>query len=778
MRWSLRMTVPLLLVLSTVAIGIFALQHNTRLANRAVEKEAVASLTVEMTRLQGTIEYLMRRDDLERVQEEVSALGADPALTGAFLIDDRGTIVAATRVAVVGEPAVDVLPPVGPVDRAARSAATTRAMEELTGGADITADGRGAVGLYPVVLGARGGELRPSRVGLLYIQRDITALKAGARRAVEYQVVQFSLFVFGVSFFLWLFFHVVLTRRINRLIAAARRLAAGDLTARSGLSGHDEVAAAGRAFDRMAEDLALGRSRLQASEGRFRRIVESNMIGIIFWEVQGGITEANDAFLKMVGYTREDLAAGVLCWKDMTPPEYAHLVERGLKEITAIGVCTPFEKEYIRKDGSRVPVVFGATLLEGFQDRGVGFVLDISERKRADKALRESEKQLRHSQKMEAVGRLAGGVAHDFNNLLTIIAGRSELMRERLRPDDPLRWEVDLIFNTAERAAALTRQLLAFSRRQVLAPKVLDLNTVVANVQTMLGRLIGEDIDLVITPGPSLGRVKADPGQVEQVIMNLAINARDAMPNGGRLTIRTANVEWDAASAARRGAGSPGSYVRLAVSDTGSGMDPAVQAHLFEPFFTTKEQGKGTGLGLSTVFGIVEQSGGFIVVDSELARGTTFEVYLPRVEGASEMDQAAADPAVAPRGSETVLLAEDEEAVRDLMEELLHRSGYTVLKARDARDALLIGERHAGPIHLLVTDVIMPGMSGPELSRRIAMVRPAMKVLYVSGYTDSTVPYDEWNKDTFLQKPFTTGAFTRKVREILDGRGPSGPDTP
>ncbi|MBI3607089.1 MAG: PAS domain S-box protein [Nitrospirae bacterium] len=774
MRWSLRMTVPLLLVLSTVAIGVFALQHNTRLENREVEEAAVASLTGEMTRLQGTIEYLLRRGDIERVQEEVAALGADPDLAWAFLVDDRGTVLAATRVAALEKAAVDVLPPVAPADRAARSAATTRAMESLTGGVQITADGREAVGLYPVMLGAKGGELRPSRIGLLFVQRDISALKAHARRAVEHQVVQFSLFVVGVALFLWLLFHVVLTRRINRLIAAAGRLAAGDLTARSGLSGRDEVAAAGQAIDRMAEDLALSRARLQASEERFRRVVESNMIGIIFWDIQGHITEANDAFLKMVGYTRDDLVAGALRWKDVTPPEYAHLVERGLKEIAATGVCTPFEKEYLRKDGSRVPVVFGAALLEGFQDRGVGFVLDITERKRADHALRESEKQLRHSQKLEAVGRLAGGVAHDFNNLLTVIAGRSELMRDRLRPDDPLRRDVELIFNTAECAAALTRQLLAFSRRQVLAPKVLDLNAVTANVHTMLGRLIGEDIDLVIIPGPSLGRVEADPGQIEQIIMNLAINARDAMPNGGRLTIRTANVEVDEANAARHRVGS---YVRLAVSDTGTGMDAAVQAHLFEPFFTTKELGKGTGLGLSTVYGIVEQSGGFIGVDSEAGRGTTVEVYLPRVEDTPETDHAPAVTGAALRGSETVLLAEDEATVRDLMDELLRQSGYTVLKARDAHQALLLGERHAGPIHLLVTDVIMPQMNGPELSRRIAVFRPAMKVLYVSGYTDNTVPYDEWNKDAFLQKPFTTGAFTRKVREILDEHGPSASQT-
>ena len=764
MRWPLRMTVPLALVVFAAAIAVFALRHHTRLAERAVEQDAIASLTQQMTRLQGTLEYLLGRGDLERVQEEVAALGSDAALGDALVIDDRGRVLAATRVASLGEMADAVLPTVPPREAAARAAAADHAIDTLTGQVSRTADRHGVVGLYPVVLGTRGDELRPSRVGLLFMQRDLTALKTHARRAVEGQVAQFTLFVVGVSLALWWLFHVVLTRRINRLIAAAGRLAAGDLRARSGLTGHDEVAAAGRAFDRMAEDLALSRAGLEASEARFRRVVESNMIGILFWDVVGTITDANDAFLTMVGYCREDLRAGLIRWKDMTPPEYAHLDERALDEIAATGVCAPFEKEYIRKDGSRVPVLQGATLLEGHRDRGVCFVLDLTERKRVDAALRDSERQLRHSQKMEAVGRLAGGVAHDFNNLLTVIMGRGELVRDRLPADDPLRRDVDLIVATAGRAAALTRQLLAFSRRQVLAPKVIDLNAVVLGVEKMLGRLIGEDIELHVALAPGVGCVKADPGQIEQVIMNLVVNARDAMPHGGRLAIETADATVD-------DPGLHGPAVMLAVSDTGCGMDAATQSHLFEPFFTTKEQGKGTGLGLSTAYGIVEQSGGVIRVQSEPGRGTTFRVYLPRVERTPESEEPGPPRVGAFPGVETILLAEDEEAVRELMEEILRRSGYTVLTAHDAREAMGLGERHQGPIHLLITDVSMPQTTGPELAREVTGRRPEGKVLYVSGYTDSaTLQHGVLGDAAFLQKPFTTDAFARKVREVLDGR--------
>jgi PAS domain S-box-containing protein len=390
------------------------------------------------------------------------------------------------------------------------------------------------------------------------------------------------------------------------------------------------------------------------------------------------------------------------------------------------------------------------------------------ERMRAEAALEQSEEQVRQLQKLEGVGRLAGGIAHDFNNLLTVITGRAQILLPRLPPDGRLHRDVELIRKTAERAAALTKQLLAFSRRQILAPKVLDLNTVVPSMATMLQRLIGEDIELVFCPGSGLGRVKADPGQLEQVIANLVVNARDAMPEGGRITIETAEVELGEQYAREHVGVQPGRYVMLAVSDTGVGMDAATRARIFEPFFTTKEPGKGTGLGLSTVYGIVKQSGGSIWVYSEPGGGATFKIYLPRVEEVE--DAVEAPPALPGRGTETILLAEDEDEVRVLAREILEGYGYTVLEARRPADAIVIAERYVGPIHLLATDVVMPEMSGRALAERLAPQRPEMKVLFVSGYTDNAIVHHGVLEPgtAFIQKPFTPEALARKVREVLD----------
>ena len=399
--------------------------------------------------------------------------------------------------------------------------------------------------------------------------------------------------------------------------------------------------------------------------------------------------------------------------------------------------------------------------MDGAATHVLGVATDITERKKI-------ELQLFQTQKLEAIGQLAGGVAHDFNNLLTVILGRCALVLGSLPPDASPRRDIDLIQKTAERAVALTRQLLAFSRKQILEPKVLDLNVIVPGIATMLQRLIGEDIELVFRPGAELGRVKADPGQIEQVIMNLAVNARDAMPDGGRITIETGNVELGDEYARQHVGVQPGPYVLLAVSDTGTGMDSATQARIFEPFFTTKAPGKGTGLGLSTVYGIVKQSGGNIWVYSEPGRGTTFKVYLPRVENTAEPVQVIR-PAPG-RGTESILLVEDEEAVRALAREVLEGYGYTVFEARDVADAMLIAERHTGPIHLLVTDVVMPQMSGRALAERLASLRPEMKVLFMSGYTaNAIVHHGTLDAGTsFVQKPFTPDVLARKVREVLD----------
>src|SRR6266513_2056665 len=388
------------------------------------------------------------------------------------------------------------------------------------------------------------------------------------------------------------------------------------------------------------------------------------------------------------------------------------------------------------------------------------------ERKRAEEALRQSEERLRQAQKMEAVGRLAGGVAHDFNNLLTVITSYSDLLLEDLGSDDPKRDDVVQIRKAAEGAAALTRQLLAFSRQQVLEPKALDLKTTVAGTEKLLERLIGEDVRLTTVLAPDLGVVKADPGQLEQIIINLAVNARDAMPTGGRLTIEAANVDMDEAYVRGHAPASPGRYVMLALSDTGIGMDEQTKARIFEPFFTTKEPGKGTGLGLATVYGIVKQSGGFIGVYSEPGHGATFKVYLPRGEQASEPVAAPQPPARALGGTETILLAEDEAAVRNLARRVLEKHGYTLLRAATGRDGVRLAEQHGSPIDLLVTDVVMPEMGGRELAQRLTTRQPTLKVLYLSGYTDDAIVHHGVLDAgvAFLQKPFKPDELVRKIR--------------
>ena len=394
-----------------------------------------------------------------------------------------------------------------------------------------------------------------------------------------------------------------------------------------------------------------------------------------------------------------------------------------------------------------------------------------AERVRTDMGRREAlEEQLRQSQKLEAIGRLAGGIAHDFNNILTAIMGYSSLLQSGLEGSDPKSQEIEEIKKAVRRASALIQQLLAFSRRQVLQIQVLDLNAVVLNIQPLVQRLIGEDVELIVLSTSSLWHVKSDAGQLEQVLMNLALNARDAMPQGGKLTIQTMNLMIDEAFARRHLIPYPGPYVMLSVTDTGEGMDQATLAHIFEPFFTTKEQGKGTGLGLATVYGIVKQSGGTIFVYSQPGKGTTCKIYLPRVNDPLlpiEDSTALFHPA---QGSETILLVEDEDSVREPVRQVLQRIGYTILEAREGDEALKICKHHEGAIALLVTDVVMPRMSGRELAEHLVSRYPKMKVLYLSGYTDDAILRHGVMESmtAFLQKPFTPEALARKVREVLD----------
>jgi len=511
---------------------------------------------------------------------------------------------------------------------------------------------------------------------------------------------------------------------------------------------------------------------LRRSEARVRRLVESNIIGIGIGTLDGKLLDGNDSFLKLLGYSREELLSGALRWDDMTPPEYNDVDQRAVEQLKNTGVAPPWEKELIRKDGRRVAVLIGVVTLATDQGdiEAVSVVVDISERKLL-------EQQLRQAQKMEAIGQLAGGVAHDFNNLLSVIIGYSDILLDRAGQDTKMRTQCQEINKAGNRAASLTRQLLAFSRQQVLEPRVLNLNTVIVEIEKMLKRLIGEDIEFRTALDPTLGSVKADPGQIEQIIMNLAVNARDAMPEGGKLVIETSNAELDDRYAVQHPPFIPGRYVLLAVTDTGIGMNAETKTHIFEPFFTTKEVGKGTGLGLSTVYGVVKQSGGYIWVYSELGHGSVFKVYLPRVDQPVQQSRPSELAPGLSHGTETVLLVENEESVRTLTRSLLEEAGYTVIEASNGAQALEVAGRRSGPIHLLLTDVVMPGMNGRVLAKKMIEAQPKMKVIYISGYTGSFSSHGELfdAAATLVQKPFSRATLLRKLREALDFQKESEP---
>ena len=504
---------------------------------------------------------------------------------------------------------------------------------------------------------------------------------------------------------------------------------------------------------------------MDSSEDLVVALLESAAQAILGVGPNGQIVLANRRVEEMFGYTRDELLGAPV---EILLPEskrQGHVAERDryFKRPRARPMGIGMDLTARRKDGREFPVEVSLSHVSTHQGKfAIAFVSDISQRKQL-------EEQLVHALKMESVGRLAGGVAHDFNNMLTVISGYNRMILDELSPLDPLRGSAEEILKAADRAAALTNQLLAFSRRQVMRPEVLNVNEVLANVQKMLHRLIGEQVELVLNVGRALDSIRADPNHIEQAVINLAINARDAMPNGGRITIETANVHLDEGYTRTHLGVVPGDFVMIAVSDTGHGMDAETRRHIFEPFFTTKERGKGTGLGLATVYGMVKQSGGDIWVYSEIGKGSTFKLYFPTVTSPALESSGDGTLQSTVRGTETVLVVEDENAVRELTVKMLRQLGYTVLTAASGAEAIEICQNPDSTISLLVTDVIMPSMSGRQLADRLLAMRPEIKVLYLSGYTEDTVSDHGVLEEgvNFLPKPFAREVLGRKIREIL-----------
>ena len=600
--------------------------------------------------------------------------------------------------------------------------------------------------------------------GVLRILLPRTIYEQGKTSSLQFLLLLIATgFAFG-AIVLYLIERVVLSRMADLSDNITRVGTSGNLAARVPVSGQDEVAYLGTAVNGMLEDLE--RVQKARHEERTRLAVMIDNMPAIIWTTDTDLrfTYRTGAALETLGFRADEALGKTLFQHFGTEDPNFPLIAAHRKALA--GATLSFELEWQKRSFDCY-----AQPLRGPQGELIGVIgvaLDVTDRKHLTD-------QLRQSQKMQAIGELAGGVAHDFNNLLMVVKGHAQLLLERMPNEPSLRHSAQQVEKAADRAASLTRQLLAFSRKQVLQPRVLDMNDVVTGMIKMFSRVIGENIEMAFVPGAGLGRAKADPGQIEQVLLNLVVNARDAMPNGGRLTIETANVHLDRGYAAGHATVEPGPYIMLTVTDTGCGMDAETQSRIFEPFFTTKEPGKGTGLGLATVYGVVKQSGGYIWVYSEVGCGTTFKIYLPQVT--EEVDAPIVEPQArrSSAGTETVLFVEDEQSVRELVRDYLRGVGYRVIDAGDGIEALEAAASHKGPIHILITDVVMPRLSGRDLATRLSSAWPDLKVLFISGYTDDTIVRHGVLEGgvAFLQKPFNLNALAEKIREVLKGESPA-----
>jgi PAS domain S-box-containing protein len=606
-------------------------------------------------------------------------------------------------------------------------------------------------------------------------RQELEEIELAGNRATE-TLLLIGLAIFLITAFLGWRITRTIGGRLQQLDAAVRALGRGEFHQRVNVGGGDEIGRLAQVFNDMSARVSDLYETLQRSEAQFRSLIENVSDFIVVLRADGTIQYASPSFERQAGEGRPVEGQNIL---NLATEEDRIEVEKLLAAVQARGVPTdaetiPIESEFrIRQGGGGVRIleVSATNLLKHPAVNGIVVnARDVTER-------RNLEEQLIRAQRMEAIGTLSGGIAHDFNNILTVILGHTEILLQALQSSPSEFDHLRSIDEASRRASTLTRQLLAFSRKQVLQPKVFNLNSLIVDLDRMLRRLISEDIELQTVTDPQLGATRTDPGQMEQVVMNLVLNARDATKSGGRITIETANVTLDEEYARTHAGARPGPHVMLAVSDTGEGISPEILPHIFEPFFTTKDVGKGTGLGLSTVYGIVRQSGGNVWVYSQLGRGTTFKVYLPRVDEPMPAPRTEASQTSAMSGSETVLLVEDEPALRDLIRIALAGSGFTVLDVPSPAAALALSRRHTGPLHLLLTDVIMPGMDGPALAKQLLKERPDVKVLYMSGYAANFIMHDGVVDPgtNFLEKPFHPRTLLSKVREVLESGPRRGP---